>query len=90
MIFTVLLDPAAEQELAALWMAAPDRAEVTRVSHEIEQLLRTDAHERGEARTGGQRILFVPPLGVLFTVSVEDRIVRILQFWRFEQHESKD
>jgi hypothetical protein len=43
MNYTVVWVPSAEQELAALWMAAADRDAVTRAAHEIDQQLRTDA-----------------------------------------------
>jgi plasmid stabilization system protein ParE len=83
MNFTVLWDPEAEQELAAIWVAAADRAAVTAATDEIDRLLRTNPEQRGESRDDGRRILLVAPLGVLFRVLPDDRVVRVLQVWSF-------
>src|SRR5438094_723354 len=64
MNYTVVWVPSAEQELAALWMDAANRDAVTRAAHEIDQQLRTDAHQRGESRTGNQRILLAAPFSM--------------------------
>jgi hypothetical protein len=77
--------PSAEQELADVWLAASDRAAVTRAAHQIDQELRTDSHTRGELHAGDRRILYIEPLGVLFEISLDDRIARILQVWAFVQ-----
>jgi hypothetical protein len=86
MNYTVVWVPSAEQELAALWMDAAHRDAVTRAAYDIDQQLRTDAHERGESRAGNQRILIAAPLGVLFTADPQDRMARVLQVWRIPGH----
>jgi hypothetical protein len=63
MNYTVIWLPSAEKDLAALWLSATDRPEVTRAANEIDQRLGADAPNEGESRRGGRRILFVPPLG---------------------------
>src|SRR5262249_51266959 len=83
-------DPAAEQELAELWMNSPDRNAVTLAADRIDQALKTDPEQEGESRPDGRRILLVVPLGVLFRVLPDDRLVRVLQVWRFEQHGSAE
>jgi len=83
MSYTVLWVPAAEQELAALWLGAPNRRDVSDSTNEIDTRLRLAPAEEGESRDFGQRILLVPPLGVTFEVFDGDRIVRVLDVWRF-------
>jgi hypothetical protein len=84
MNYTVLWLPDAEQELAALWLAAPDRKVVTQAANEIDQRLRRNAPNEGESRPDGLRILLVAPLGVLFGVEESRRIVQVVQVWCFE------
>lgn len=84
MTFTVEWLPDAEAELAGAWLAAPDRAAVTRAAHALEKDLRTRPESLGESRPDGRRLAFVPPLGVIFRVRPRDRRVRLLHVWRYE------
>ena len=83
MNYTVVWIPPAEQELAAIWMDAPDRAAVTAAAHAIDSTLRTDPEKQGESRDEGRRILLHAPLGVLYKVLPEDCLVRVLVVWHF-------
>jgi hypothetical protein len=83
MRYTVLWVPRAEQELADIWTNAADRDAVTRAAHEIDQRLQRDAPNQGDSRPAGRRILFVPPLGVIFKVEELDRIARVYHVWRY-------
>jgi hypothetical protein len=85
MRFPVVWNSTAEQELARVWLNAPDRRTVSLAAGKIDQLLQSNAHV-GESRTGSLRILHEPPLGVLFEASLQDAIVRVVQVWRFETH----
>jgi len=85
MSYTVVWVPAAEQELAELWLNAAQRREVTEAAREIDSRLRFSPAEQGESRPRGRRILLVLPLGVTFEILPEDRIVRVLDVWRFEK-----
>jgi hypothetical protein len=85
MSHTVVWVPAAEQELAQLWMDAAQRREVTQAAREIDSRLRFVPGEQGESRAHGRRILLVPPLGVTFEIFPQDRLVRVLDVWRFEK-----
>ena len=82
MRYTVGWQPAAERGLAALWTVARDRAAVTQAAHRIEELLVRNPEDAGESRTPdgspGRRILFDPPLAVVFSVSESVREVRVL------------
>ena len=85
MTYTVLWVPAAEGELAELWMDAPRRRDVSDAANAIDERLRTAPAEEGESREHGRRILLVPPLGVTFEVFPGGRLVRVLDVWRFQK-----
>jgi hypothetical protein len=89
MKYTVVWIPDAEQELAAIWMAAPDRNAVTAAAHIIDTLLREDPETRGESREHDRRVLLEAPLGVLFKVLPDDRLVRVLGVWHFGKHSTQ-
>ena len=82
MSYSVTWLPAAEQELADLWLNASDRGAVTRAAHLIDQRLQTDPENEGESRPNGRRILFVPPLAVIFRVQPAGQEVLVLTVWR--------
>jgi plasmid stabilization system protein ParE len=82
MTYTVTWTPSAQQELADLWVHAPDRAAVTAAANTIDALLRRDPQNAGESRSGPTRLLFEPPLFVLFDVSEDDRLVNVWGVWR--------
>jgi hypothetical protein len=85
MKYTVLWVAGAEQELAALWLDADQRAAITRASHLIDQRLMTDPQNEGESRPGGRRILFEPPLGATYVILSQEAVVRVLHVWRFRK-----
>lgn len=74
MTYTVSWTPRAQNDLATLWMNAPDRAAVTTASNTIDAVLRRDPYADSESRTGPTRIMIVPPLAVAFDVSEQDRL----------------
>jgi hypothetical protein len=71
----------AEQELAAIWLGATDRAAITRAAHAIDQQLQQDAHVKGESRHAGRRILIELPLVVSFRVDQAAGVVLVSQVW---------
>jgi hypothetical protein len=84
MSYTVVWKPEAERRLAQLWLDAADRNAVTQAAHQIDQRLRIGPEDAGESRPGGRRLLLVSPLGVLFRVIPQDRLVRVLTVWQFQ------
>jgi hypothetical protein len=78
---TVVWTPAAEQELAALWLDSSDRNAVATSAATADALLAVDPSSRGELRFDTVRFLTVPPLGVDFEVIDDDRIVYVLTAW---------
>jgi hypothetical protein len=85
MTFTVVWLDSAASELAVAWLTAKDRAVVTAAARNIDQRLRDSPESAGEAREGIRRILFAGPLAVTFEVSINDRLVRVLDVWLIEK-----
>ena len=82
MSYSVTWRPAAEQELADLWLSASDRDAVTRAAHIIDRRLEADPENEGESRPNGRRILIVSPLAVIFRVQPTGQEVLVLTVWR--------
>jgi hypothetical protein len=83
MIFTVTWKPIAERRLATLWNAGPDRQAIADAANSIDQILRQNPNEHGEARDAKRRVFFIPPLAVLYRVDEGDRMVHVLDVWRY-------
>jgi hypothetical protein len=78
MTYTVEWVPAAEQDLAAIWMNAPDPAALTAAVHRLEQALAFDPLRLGESRGSSvRRFTTYGPLSVMFEVIVDDKKVLI-------------
>lgn len=88
MNWTVVWLPNAEDELAELWLAAPDRELVTLAVEQIDKQLGRDPAAAGESRSDGRRILIVPPLAATFRVLPDDRIVQVVNVREFRPKES--
>ena len=82
MRYTVLWRPSAEGALADLWTSATNRDTVGRAADSIDAMLRSVPNEVGESRSGGSRILIVPPLAVYYDVSEADCLVAVWAVWR--------
>ena len=83
MKWTVAYEPSAETALAELWNNGPDRADITRAANRIDWVLEHDPLNAGESRDDDVRIVIEPPLAILFTTSVPDRIVSVFAVWRW-------
>ena len=55
MIYTVVWKTSAEEELAQLWIQAPDRAAVTQAANRIDALSRHEREAAGGRDSGGKR-----------------------------------
>lgn len=85
MKWTVVFLPAAEDELANLWVDPATRVEITDAANRIDQLLKRDPDQIGESReVQGLRLVFVAPLAVLFRVKADDCMVEVVHVWKFE------
>jgi plasmid stabilization system protein ParE len=81
MIFTVIWKKTAENDLATIWTSAVNRRAVARAADMVDAELRRDGHTKGESRSGEDRVLIVPPLGVLFEARESDRTIEVLSVW---------
>jgi hypothetical protein len=77
MTYAVEWLPDALNELAAVWMAAPDQTAVTAASHRLDRRLMTDPHDVGESRDGPDRIAIESPLQILFQILEAERRVEV-------------
>jgi len=77
--YTVVWPGGAQDELAELWLAAADRGAVAAAANAIDVELSEDATIKGVDLSEGLRILFAPPLRVLFAVREDDRVVEVLR-----------
>ena len=82
MKFTVVRKPAAERQLANLWLDATDRKALTSASEQLEAALATRPEEIGESRPLDCRLVFVEPLAVTFRVTAADRLVEVVSVHR--------
>jgi hypothetical protein len=87
MKYTVVWQPRAEARLAELWIDATDRAEVTRAADQIDRRLAVDPDRQSDQRVGLLHFLVVEPLGVLFVIRPDDRIVEVMRVWRYRSSE---
>ena len=80
MKFLVNWKPAAQDELAAAWVAADSagRRAIRVASHAIDTRLANDPQTAGESRPRKRRIIFALPLAVIFQVHEADRRVDVL------------
>jgi len=74
-------------ELAAIWMLADSRLRqaITAATHALDQQLQSDPLQNSESRDEGERVAFSYPLGVQIEVDTEQRIVWVLNVWRYRR-----
>jgi ParE toxin of type II toxin-antitoxin system, parDE len=86
-MFQVEWDQDALDELATLWTKAnPDeRQALTAASHTIDQRLKTDPRSEGESRAEDRRVMFVPPLVVIFQIEDDSQTALVLHVRMFRR-----
>lgn len=82
MSYKVTWRPSAEQQLAGLWVDAPDKNDVTAAADRIDDLLARDPLKVGASRFGASRTLTVLPLAVYYDVDQANREVFVWAVWR--------
>ena len=76
MYYEVIWTRAAENDLAAIWLATLDQAAMTAVAARLEELLADRPLRLGNARTSSvHRVAYLAPLGVEFQVIEDDKRV---------------
>ena len=79
MKYTVVWSRRAYSALAEIWLDRPgERDEIRRSSDSVDQLLSDSPLEQGESRDQDRRVLFLPPLVIIFRVDENSRVVRVL------------
>jgi mRNA-degrading endonuclease RelE of RelBE toxin-antitoxin system len=78
MNYTIAWLEEAQDQLAAVWMAADDPRAVNDAVEFLERLLRYAPLDQGESRSGDLRIVFSDPIGVLYRVDQDRRTVLIV------------
>jgi hypothetical protein len=82
--YTVLWHTDVVNELANLWIAYHDRSALSVAADQIDALLATDAHLKGNLFRIGERTIASGPLSVLFRVDESDRKVMVEGIWLTE------
>lgn len=81
--YDVGYEKAAEDDLAAIWLAASDRNAVTNACAVIDAALEDDPLSVGESRESSvRRIAFEPPIGIEFEVIEDDKRVVVDSVFR--------
>jgi hypothetical protein len=80
MRYTVVWTDAAVNALAPLWTTAANRNAVQQAADQIDPELSVDPHQKG-TDFYGDRLLVIPPLSVVFSISDADRMVTALIIW---------
>jgi hypothetical protein len=84
-MFNIYRSEEALAPLSGVWERAdaPLREAIMAASRRIDQQLHVDPQEQGESRENQSRILFEAPLGVIYEVDEEKKLVRILRAWMY-------
>ncbi len=82
MSYTVEWTDDAEQDLADIWINAPDQKAISSAADELDRQLARDPLSDSESREGAERIAFVIPLAIRFTVDSGRRRVVVTAVWR--------
>lgn len=78
MKYTVHWKHIAEEELAEIWLSAPDRQAVVNAAAELEYSLQFRPGRMGEPWEDGYRIAVHFPLAITYEVQSEDRRVMVV------------
>ena len=82
---TIRRERSALAELADAWLESnsDDRRKIVAAAAEIDRQLLVDPETLGESRPENARLMFIPPLGVLF--EVENGVVSVLHIWKINK-----
>jgi hypothetical protein len=70
-------EPAAEDELARLWLRSSDPQAVTKAQAQADQLLSRDPIKYGRYLSEGLYCIDVPPLVLTYTINAANRSVEV-------------
>ncbi len=78
--FTVVWTDEALEELSRIWIATAERASIAEAVQRIDHVLMHRATDVG-LEFYADRLLVIPPLAVVFSVSDADLLVRVSAVW---------
>lgn len=76
--WTVVWEESAEIMLGNIWFGTGQSPKVTEASYQIDKALNIDPRRHGNPLAEGLWVVERPPLRAVFTISEEDRLVRVL------------
>lgn len=85
MTWRVVWTPAAEGDLAAIWLASRVRSQINDATRRIDEQLEQSPMDAGESRFGSIRIFFSPPLACHFVVDAPAQSVFVFSLWQFRR-----
>ena len=91
-MFSIYRTNEAQSPLRSVWEQAGSalRKAILQASHQADELLHHEPHEQGESRGDKARILLLAPLGILFEVDHDKRLVTILRSWAYRAKEDRE
>lgn len=75
--FRVEWEPAAEDELARIWLDATDPPAITKAQAQADQLLARDPVKYGRHLSEGLYSIQIPPLVLTYAIDLMDRTVEV-------------
>jgi len=84
MMYTVAWLKSAQDLLASIWINASNRQAIADAADAIDAQLRADPYAYSESRANKERVLLLPPLGVLFEVEDADSFVIVYAVWQIK------
>jgi hypothetical protein len=84
-MFSIYRSEESVTPLRAAWEEAGEalREAILQASRRVDQQLATQPHRQGESRGERTRILFQAPVGVIFEVHEDKKLVCILRAWLY-------
>ena len=84
-MFSIYRSHTAQAPLRQAWEQGDDafRQAICKASHFVDMRLRLAPGDEGESRAEEERILFQAPVGVLYQVDTDNKIVKILRSWAY-------
>lgn len=76
--WTVVWEESAEINLGNIWFGAGQSPKVVEASYQVDKALSDDPHRHAMPLAEGLMVIERPPLRAVFTVSDDDRLVRVL------------
>jgi hypothetical protein len=87
MMFQVVWVEASLDELAEIWTRADStvRHAITVAADAVDRELSTNPYSKGESREDQERIFFVHPLGIEFSIDAQHSIIRVQRVWNIRR-----